>query len=136
MARPWSGPTGQTGAVTGQGLPQAPAQSGLGAPPADFGLDLDCADDPLIAPDGDHSCSPADPNAGEPIDLSTLAGGGVLAPVDPMVGRTSLGTDPNVGIVTPVDPGLACRTQMVGLPQAPTSLSARRGSTTSPTAMS
>ena len=58
----------------------------------------------------------ADPNAGGPIDLSTLAGGGVLAPVDPMAGGTGVPMDPAAP-----DQGLAGM-QTAGLPQAPTAL--------------
>lgn len=110
---------GQAGAAAGQALPQAP-QPGLGSPPGDLGSIA--ANDPLIAPDGDPLLQPANPNAGSPIDLSTLAGGGVLAPVDPMAQGTGLGVDPNSGMGTPIDPG-AAGTQVAGLPQAPTSLS-------------
>ena len=63
----------QTGALAGQQLPGAPPAQGqaLAVPPQDLGGYSIAPNDPLIAPDGVQ--------AGGPIDLSVLAGGGAGA---------------------------------------------------------
>jgi tol-pal system protein YbgF len=91
----------QTGAVPGQPLPgagQTPGQADLppGAPPQDLGTLSVSPDDPLIAPDG------VPPE--QPIDLSTLAGGGEVL------------MDPNLGAAAPPQPLPPGATQSAALP--------------------
>jgi len=99
---------GQLGAaVTAQELPGLPA-------PQDLGSMSIAADDPLIAPDGgDH--------AGEPIDLSTLAGGTGEAPVGSF-------EDPNGALSAPASPASPDGTAVAGLPGTPAPATALSGS--------
>lgn len=117
---------GEQGAsVTAQELPGvAPAQGGAaGGSQASAAQDLGsqdlgsmsiAADDPLIAPDGAGG-------AGEPIDLSTLAGGAGDAPVD------SFG-DPNAQSNTAAAPVSPDGTAVAGLPATPAQPTALSGS--------
>lgn len=122
--------TGGAPVTQGPAIPEAPGQgsASLGAPPSDLGTVGIAQNDPLIAPDGaTEEPGPVAPGAGGPIDLSTLAGGGVPggdfgAPAQPgSLGEWQVGP----GAAQGIEPGQPAgdRTAMIGSPPPTVALS-------------